>query len=164
MLGIALLYVGAVLGVNGLWLLNKAEAKSTGVLNVFVGGLIIAMALNNQFQAKDMSSQLATAQFLLFGFTYLWVAITCFYNMDNRVLGYYCLFVAIVTIPTSLLTFRAGDSRFGVIWLMWGFLWFLFFILLGLGKQQTAKVTAYVTMIVGVITGTIGYLILVNAW
>lgn len=113
MLGIALLYVGAVLGVNGLWLLNKAEAKSTGVLNVFVGGLIIAMALNNQFQAKDMSSQLATAQFLLFGFTYLWVAITCFYNMDNRARDITaCLLQSLqFRLPFSLLGRAIRDSE-----------------------------------------------------
>jgi uncharacterized membrane protein len=163
MLGIALLYVGAVLFVNALWLFDKAEAKSTGVLNAFVGVLIIAMALSNQFQAKEMSAQLATAQSLLFGFTYLWVAVSCFYNLDNRALGYYCLFVAIVALPTAILTFIAGDSRFGVIWLTWGFLWFLFFLLLGLGKPIT-KVTAYVTMIIGIMTGTVGYLILVNLW
>lgn len=163
MLGIALLYVGAVLFVNALWLLNKAEAKSTGVLNAFVGGLIIVMALSNQFQAKDMPGHLATAQSLLFGFTYLWVAISCFFSLDNKALGYYCLFVAIVTVPSSLLTFRAGDSRFGMIWLMWGFLWFLFFLLLGLGKQIT-KATAYVTLIVAIITGVVGYLILVQSW
>ncbi len=163
MLGIALLYVGAVLYVNALWLLNKAEAKSTGVLNAFVGVLIIVMALSNQFQAKEISAQLATAEALLFGFTYLWVAISCFYNLDNRALGYYCLFVSIVTVPTSLLTFRAGDSRFGTIWLMWGFLWLLFFLLLGLGKK-ISQLTAYVTLIVAIITGAVGYLILVQSW
>jgi uncharacterized membrane protein len=163
MLGIALLYVGAVLYVNALWLLNKAEAKSTGVLNAFVGGLIIVMALANQFQAKEIPAQLATAQSLLFGFTYLWVAISCFYNLDNRALGYYCLFVSIVAVPTSLLTFRAGDLRFGCIWLMWGFLWLLFFLLLGLEKKIT-KATAYVTLIEAIITGGVGYLILVQSW
>lgn len=47
MLGIACLYVGAVLLVDGLWLLGKAEVKSTGVLNACVGGVIFLMAMNN---------------------------------------------------------------------------------------------------------------------
>lgn len=61
MLGIALLYVGAVLLVNAFWLLGKAETKSTGVLNACVGGVIFLMAMNNQFQAKDMVANFATA-------------------------------------------------------------------------------------------------------
>jgi len=54
MLGVALLYVGAVLLVNAFWLLGKAETKSTGVLNAFAGTLIFTLAMFNQFQATDM--------------------------------------------------------------------------------------------------------------
>jgi len=83
--------------------------------------------------------------------------------LDNRSLGQYCLFVAIVTVPTAILTYLAGDLRFGTIWLMWGALWFIFFLFMGL-RKQIAKFTAYATLIVAVITGVVGYLLLVQAW
>lgn len=37
MLGLALLYVGFVLIINGLWILGKLETRSVAPLNFFVG-------------------------------------------------------------------------------------------------------------------------------
>ncbi len=163
MLGVALLYVGAVLFVNAMWLLNKTDAKGAGVLNACVGGLIFLLAINNEFHAKDMASSFVTAQFLLFAFTYLWLAISCFLSLDNRALGYYCLVVALVAVPTSIHTFAAGDWRFGLIWLMWAALWFTFFLFMGLGRQ-ILKFTAFATMGVAAVTGAVGYAILIERW
>jgi hypothetical protein len=61
----------------------------------------------------------------------------------------------------SLLNFfYFGDPVFGVIWLMWSFLWGLFFILLGL-KRDIARFTGWVTMVEAWITAVIpAYLLL----
>jgi len=163
MLGIALLYVGAVLLVNAFWLLNKADAKSTGVISALVGGLITILALVMAVQAKDMASSFASAQFLLFGFTYLYLAFNCFFSLDGRALGFYTLVVAIVTVPTSYISFHGGDWRFGLIWLMWGALWFTFFLFLALGRK-IVTFTAYFTLLVAAVTGVVGYLILAEWW
>lgn len=163
MLGVALLYVGVVLFVNAMWLLNRVSAKGAGAVNAFVGTLIFLLAINNEFHAVNMASSFATAQFLLFAFTYLWLAISCFANLDNRGLGYYALFVAIVAVPTAIHTFAAGDWRFGLIWLMWAALWFMFFLLLALGSK-IVKFTAFATLGVAAVTGTVGYLLLIEKW
>lgn len=164
MYGIMMFYVGAVLLVVGMWMLGKAEAKSTGAVSALVGAIGFLMAMNNQFKAVTMADNYATANVLLFAFTYLLLAINCFLGWDGRALGWFCLFVAIVTVPNAILVLPA-DWRFTVIWLLWGFLWFLFFLLLALGKQGIAKFTAYLTIIIGTITAWIpGYLILVERW
>lgn len=42
--------------------------------------------------------------------------------------------------------FYFGDPVFGVIWLMWSFLWTLFFVLLAL-KREIGRFTGWVTMV-----------------
>ena len=37
------------------------------------------------------------------------------------------------------------DPPFGVIWLYWSFLWFLFFVLLGLKRERITTYTGWVT-------------------
>lgn len=167
MLGLALLYVGAVLFVNGLWLMGKADDRETGLMNLFTGVLTFLIAMYTAFTQPlgQPASFLAAGQALLFSFTYLWIALNNFFKLgDGRALGWYCLFVAISTLPSSLVTFQAGDARFGVIWLAWGVLWFLFFLLLAL-KRQIMRLTAWATVIVGIVTCWIpGYLILLGRW
>ena len=111
------------------------------------------------------ASALAAAQTLLFSFTYLQTAANTLFKLgDGRALGSYCLFVALSTVPSSLVTFRQGDVRFGAIWLVWGALWFLFFLTLAL-KRTFGSFTGYATMLVGIATCWIpGYLILLGSW
>ena len=167
MLGLALLYVGAVLVVNGMWLLGKADDREVGLMNLFTGVLTFLIAIYTAFtQPVGLpASALAAGQTLLFSFTYLWVGLNNVFHLgDGRGLGWYCLFVAISTIPSSLVTFQAGDGRFGVIWLIWGVLWFVFFLVLAL-KRNLGQFTGWFTALVGVATCWIpGYLILLNRW
>jgi hypothetical protein len=46
---------------------------------------------------------------------------------------------------------------------MWCSLWFMFFLLLGLGKN-ISKATGIWTVINAVVTGGAGYLILIKVW
>ncbi len=164
MLGVALLYVGAVLFVNGVSLLGKIDAKAAAIMNIFTGGLTLTLNIVGLAKATELPMFYAGATGLLFSFTYLYVAATNIFNLDGRGLGWYCLFVAITALPSSYLSFSSGDIRFGIIWLAWAFLWFLFFLLTALQKPiQTF--TAWVTVAVGVVTCWIpGYLMLIGKW
>lgn len=73
MSSIMLLYVGAVLFLNGLWVLEKIEDKEIAVINIFVGGLGLVIILLITLQGGSDNFLLAS-QLLLFAFTYLWVA------------------------------------------------------------------------------------------
>ena len=45
LLGLALLYVGAVLFLNGLWLMERVGDREISIINIFVGGLTLLIAL-----------------------------------------------------------------------------------------------------------------------
>ena len=75
MLGLALLYVGAVLFLNGLWLLGKIQDREIIVINVVTGFITLCVALDAAFGRNADASSIRTAALtLLFSTTYLWVA------------------------------------------------------------------------------------------
>ncbi|PLC49367.1 transporter [Pollutimonas subterranea] len=165
LLGLALLYVGAVLSLNGLWLLNHIGDKEIWVINVFSGGVTLLVALQLAFGAgADAGSIKAAALTLLFSFTYLWVAFNRFNGADGRGLGWFSLFVAITITPVSIATLQnsttAWDIWLGLNWAAWALLWFLFFLLLAMQKP-IARMTGVLAILQGILTGWLpGYLLL----
>ena len=164
MIGLILLYVGAVLFVNGIWLLGYVQSREIAILNVFTGFVGITVAVFAVAQGEIMSIQLA-AYVLLFAFTYLWVAYNQFIGADGHGLGWYCLFVAITAVPVSFITLaNSGGDVFlvwlGLNWAAWAVLWFLYFLLLAL-ERPIQKLTAYVTSAQGIATAWLpGFLVL----
>ena len=125
MLGVSLLYVGAVLTINGIGRLTEIDGKSLAVMNFFTGGLsVIANVI-----LLVCGEYYAAATGLLFGFTYLFIGLNAVFNLDGRVLGWFSLFVAINTVHAALLSLlQDADPLFFVIWLAWGILWLLIFV------------------------------------
>ncbi|MFF2510682.1 AmiS/UreI family transporter [Streptomyces sp. NPDC058086] len=154
---VGLLFVGAVLFMNGLLLLGKVDAKAAAVFNLFVGALQVLTPTYLVFTANgDPMKILAASGIYLFGFTYLYVGIGLLAGLDSTGVGYYSLFVAIAALGYSFVNFRLfKDYPFGVIWLYWAYLWFLFFLLLGLKKDSLTIYTGWVTAIEGWVTGVI---------
>jgi hypothetical protein len=162
MLGVVLLYVGAVLVINGIWLIGQARVASAGeagataaeshplfiqgrevtVINVFTGfvGVVAAVTLMVQGNRDDDIDAIRGGGFiLLFAFTYLWVAANGFLNAGGRGFGWYCLFVAITAIPAGIYTLNNADGNdasiyLAIDWFAWAVLWFLFFVLLALDR------------------------------
>lgn len=166
MLGLGLLYVGGVLFLNGLSLLDLVKPRNVANMNLFTGVLTFIIAMYTALtKALGDVSYFAAAQVLLFSFTYLWIALNAYFNVeDGAGLGWYCLFVALLTVPTAIVTFQSGDARFGVIWLAWGFLWFLFWVILSL-KRDIKKFVGYITLLEALATCAVpGYLILIQRW
>src|SRR3712207_9047346 len=97
-------------------------------MNIFTGGLVLAVALYSAFGPEpDRLSVLASAQFLLFAFTYLWVGINRFLDVDGRGLGWYCLFVALTAVPLALTTLSvAGPGWVGRGLAVWVVRWLAF--------------------------------------
>ena len=166
MAAVGLLYVGAVLFMNGLLLLGKVNPKSAGVFNVFVGALQIIGPLYLIFTARgDPWLIFGASGIFLFGFTYLYVGIVNLFDIDPGGVGWYSLFVAIMAVGYSLVNFfHFHDYLFGDIWLMWSFLWALFWILLGL-KRPIGVYAGWVTLFEAWITATVpAFLILASYW
>jgi putative amide transporter protein len=167
MASVGLLYVGAVLFVNGAMLLGWVDGRSAAPMNLFVGILQVITPTYLIFTAAgDPTIILNASGLYLFGFTYLYVAFNLFFNLDGTGLGYFSLFVAVCAVVYSALNFSlAGDATFGVIWLYWAFLWTLFFLLLGRGADGLTRYTGAVTAVQGWVTGAIpSFLLLTGQW
>lgn len=172
-LGLSLLYVGCVLFMNGVGTLQKWEPRALAVMNFFTGGLLVVInSINIGYTVFAMGSQgigadlYGVATNMLFGFTYLFVGCTNLFKLDGRPLAWYCLFVAVNTIPCAALSFVTHDPIFGVIWIIWGTLWLAYWFV-GAEMKVTLgpKFIGWYTVVVGIATCWIpGYMLLANWW
>jgi putative amide transporter protein len=145
---VGLLYVGAVLFVNAMMLLGLVEARAAAVLNLFVGALQVVLPTLLLVNAgDDLAKITAAAGVYLFGFTYLYVGIGLLAGLDTTGVGWFSLFVAVSALVFSAVNFfEVKDYPFGVIWLCWAFLWFLFFVVLGLKRDEFTRYTGWMTL------------------
>src|ERR687898_971436 len=132
MASVGLLYVGAVLIVNGLMLLGRVDARAAAPLNLFVGGLQVVTPTYLIITAGgDQATILAASGLYLFGFTYLYVGFNLLAGLDGTGLGWFSAFVAVCALVYAGLNFwytAPPDAAFGVIWLYWAALWGLFWL------------------------------------
>ncbi|MFO7690122.1 MAG: AmiS/UreI family transporter [Cryobacterium sp.] len=164
---VGLLYVGAVLFINGLFLLGVIPGKSAGILNFFVGGMqVIFPTLIILGADGDPAIIFGASGLYLFGFTYLYVAILQFTGVSGEGLGWFSIFVTACALVIGFLQFppTGTDPVFGVIWLIWAVLWFLFFLVLALGKTHLTKTTGWFTVFISHMTGTIPAFLLLLGW
>lgn len=165
MIGLILLWVGAVLFLNGLWLLGRISDREIAVINIFSGGILFLASTVPALRAgADLTTISAGAFGLLFAFTYLWVAVNRFLNTDGRGLGWYSLFVAITAVPVGLDTLADANTTWatwlGINWLAWAVLWFVYFLLL-VTKSVGPRLAGALTILEGIATAWIpAYLIL----
>jgi hypothetical protein len=166
MSSVGLLFVGAVLFLNGLLFLGKADVKSIAVFNLFVGGLQVAIPFYLISTAHTPSDILSTAGIFLFGFTYLYVGIVNLAGFKADGIGWYSLWVAALATGFGLTTIlRFHDTPTGLLWLQWAVLWGLFWVVLALGVERLTPVAGWLTLILSFTTCTIpGFLLLLGDW
>lgn len=128
---VGLLLSGAALFLNSLVILGKAEMKSAGVFNLFVGALQIIIPFY-LIMISDQSNWTvySYAATFLFGLTYLYVGVTFIKGMDSSGLGWFCIWVAIIALFYMVVSFvQFHDVVNALMWFMWALLWYLFFVL-----------------------------------
>ncbi|MFU2032192.1 acetamide transporter [Bacillus wiedmannii] len=128
---VGLLLSGAALFLNSLVILGKAEMKSAGVFNLFVGALQIIIPFY-LIMISDQSNWTvySYAATFLFGLTYLYVGVTFIKGMDSSGLGWFCIWVAIIALFYMVVSFvQFHDVVNALTWFMWALLWYLFFVL-----------------------------------
>lgn len=157
MLGLTLLFVGAVLFINGLWLLGKIEDKEVTVINLLVGLLSFLIAVYLVFNpAQDTKLISAGAFTFLFAFTYLWVGANQFLQANSKGLGWFCFFVSLTALSIALNATFHVSMEFSVWsifnWYAWSALWFCYFVMLSLSKNIQRQVGLY-TIFCAVTTG-----------
>jgi hypothetical protein len=167
MASVGLLYVGAVLIVNGLMLLGRVDARAAAPMNLFVGLLQVLTPTYLIFTSGGNGDTILGASGIyLFGFTYLYVAFNLFFGLDGTGLGWFSAFVACCALVYSGLNFgRLDDPGFGVIWLYWAVLWALFFLVLGLKRDELTRFTGAIAIVAGVVTCAVpAFLLLTGVW
>ena len=165
-----LLFVGAVLFINGLSLLGYVKGKSLVPMDLFVGLLQVITPLYLIFTATGTPAEVSATILLgsglfLFGFTYLYVAINNIYDLDGSGLGWFCLYVVLAAIAYAYFNFKTatpGGNVLTVLWISWAYLWFLFWLVLSLGRTSLTRYTGAVCATQGIITGFIPALILIG--
>jgi putative amide transporter protein len=166
MSSVGLLFVGAVLFMNGLLFLGKADAKGVAVFNLFVGGLQTAIPFYLIATAKTPDDILAAAGIFLFGFTYLYVGIVTLAGFKSDGIGWYSLWVAVLATGfglTEIIKFH--DTPTGLLWLQWAVLWGVFWVVLALGVARLTAPAGWLTLILSLTTCTIpGFLLLLGDW
>ncbi|GAA4729072.1 AmiS/UreI family transporter [Modestobacter marinus] len=167
MASVGLLYVGAVLIVNGLMLLGRVDGRAAAPLNFFVGGLqVFTPTYLIVTSGGDPDVVLGASGLYLFGFTYLYVGLNLTRGLDGTGLGWFSAFVAGCAVVYAGLNFgRLDDPAFGVIWLYWAVLWALFFLVLGLKREELTRFTGLVAVVAGVLTCAIpAFLLMTGVW
>jgi len=166
MSSVGLLFVGAVLFLNGLLFLGKADAKGVAVFNLFVGVLQTAIPFYLIATAKGPEEILGAAGIFLFGFTYLYVGIVNLAGLNSGGIGWYSLWVAVMATGFGLTNIlRFHDTPTGLLWLQWAVLWGLFWVVLALGIERLTALAGWLTLILSVTTCSIpGFLLLLGEW
>jgi len=139
---VGLLLSGAALFLNSMVMAGKADGKSAGVFNVFVGILQIVIP----FYLLTVSDQshwtiYQYAATFLFGLTYLYVGVTSYKGLEGDGLGWFSLWVSVIALVYTLVSaVHFHDMVSALTWLMWAFLWFLFFLANTLKRMINAYV------------------------
>ena len=166
---VGLLYVGAVLAVNGLMLLGRVDARAAAPLNLFVGALQVITPTYLIFTSGgDAATILGASGIYLFGFTYLYVGFNLLANLDGTGLGWFSAFVALCAVVYAGLNFfyaQPRDPAFGVIWLYWAVLWGLFWVVLGIKREDMTRYTGAIALVAGIVTAAIpAFMLLTGVW
>ena len=170
---LGLFFVGAVLFVDGLMLLGRVDGRAAAPINIFVGGLLIAVALNIVLPLDDLSvpanldSALLASGFVMFAFTYLYVGICSYTGHSMDGLGWFCLWACAAAVFMAITYYtHFEESKFGMIWVLWAVFFAFLFLVLGLGlAERFAQTTAVIALVEAFVTASIpGALLMLNKW
>lgn len=172
MVSVALLFVGAVLLVNGLVFLDRVAPKSAVAINLLTGALLVGTALVLVLPADSTSpdglaSAVAAGGFALFGFTYLTVATNSLSNAPGTGLGWYCGWASAIALYLSMVHFlQLDDPQLAWLWLAWSVLFAAFFVALATPAQQwIGKATGTLAALQSISTASIpAALMLIGKW
>ena len=162
------MFVGIVLINNGVCSLAKIDGKSGAVMNIFVGALSLFINLISIIHGNYY----AAGTGLLFGFTYLFVAVDSIFNLDERPFAVFSAFVAINAAVFGIMEGITGNEALGIasdirwafIWWLWAILWGSSFVTVIL-KKDLGRTVPLLQIFEGIVTAWIpGILMLVKKW
>ncbi len=167
MSAVGLLYVGAVLFVNGMMLLGHVSGTGAAPLNFFVGAMQVVAPTWLIVSAGGDATRIAEAAGLyFFGFTYLWLGVNLVTRWPGHGLGWFSLVVAVNGVGFAAHSWVVlGGKVLAVQWLMWSVLWVAFFVLLARDRADLAPAVGVLAIGNSLLsTGLPGFLALAGAW
>jgi hypothetical protein len=166
MSNVGLMFVGAVLFINGLLFLGRIDARGAAVFNLFVGALQVAVPFYLISHTTTPNDILTDAGIFLFGFTYLYVGIINLAGVSGVGLGWSSAWVSMLALAFGITEFtRFHATTTSLLWLQWSVLWGMFFVVLALGRERWTAVAGWTTLIMSFTTCTIpGYILLLGDW
>ena len=96
LLPLSLLFVGAVLTLNGLWMMNRISEGEIVFINLATAFITGAVALLVMSVADTSAAVKTAALTLLFSITYLWVGVNRLTGWDGRGLGWFSIGLGLV--------------------------------------------------------------------
>lgn len=168
MLGVCLLFVGIVLINNGICALWNVDKKAAAVMNFMVGGLSVFI----NFVSLVRGNYYAAGTGLLFGFTYLFVAVNNVFDLDTKPFAVFSTFVAINAVVFGFVEGIFGsvalgiepDIRWAFIWWLWAILWGSAFVT-DIMNKKLGKFVPILQIFEGIVTAWIpGIMILLGNW
>ena len=166
--GLSFLFVGAVLSLNGVWMLGRIGDREIAVINIVTAAITTAVACALAFGPDaSLESVKAAALTLLFSTTYIWVATNRIFGFDGRGLGWFSLFVAITVTPVAVEAWVTATTPFAhwiaLAWTAWAVLWFMYFLLLAMARPML-RATAWFTLFCGIVTAWLPGWLMLNGW
>jgi hypothetical protein len=164
---VSLFFIGAVLIVNGLALHARIEPKEAAPVNALVGIVLVAAAGRLALPAgADETALIGAAGFLLFGVTYLWVALNAWTGHPPGGLGWYCAWATGVSVFLGLVDLiHADDPKFALLWLLWALLFATFFSVLALGRSELDHAAGWLAIMEAIVTASVpGGLMMIGRW
>jgi hypothetical protein len=147
--GVNCIFVAFVLWVIAGNLQGKVGVKETAYLCILTGFINGSTAIYNLF---ILGNPLGFGAFLLFAFTYFFFAMDLLGGAESTAgLGKFCCGVALTTIPYAILYITQVDTIQGIIWLIWGQLWFLFYLANARGVKKVVPFMIIDTYCVAII-------------
>lgn len=163
---VSLLFVGAVLLINGLVLAGVVDARGAAPINLFVGAFLAGSTIEDLLGGATDQEVLVAAGSLLFGFTYLYVGILNLMAYNGKALGWFCGWAAVVSLIIALAHgVRFDDGKSATLWSLWVLLFLGFFVHLAFDTPWLRTAVAAITITEAFITATIpGALTVLGEW
>lgn len=163
MIWVVFAIVFLILFYNGFMILGKYGGKQAAVMNIVaglgIGGIGTWVGFTDQLATVGPTQSLvAAATCICFAITYFIIAGEIFAGTDFKSLGYYCFPVSIFMLLFGLgFVHVVGTAlvfmpEFAFLWLSWAVLFFVFFLVWGLGKSGLAKFAGWLTIVIAFVT------------
>ena len=164
-LGVYLLFVGITLVLNGVARLTDIPQRSVALMNAFTALIIVVGSFINFARATTTLDYANVASGFLFGFTYVFIALNTWFNLDWRPFAWFSLFVAIWALYQMVLSFQMRDWGFTWLWLAWAAVWANGFLDTICGWKLMGRVFPYLVIFVGLTAAFIpAMMMLTDRW